>query len=56
MKFLYHGTRYLRSILLDQRMLCPADGEQTISFTARKHVARYFAELWRDDVYDYGSV
>jgi hypothetical protein len=55
MKVLYHGTRYLQSILKDQCLRIAPIGE-TLSLTTRKYVAKHFAELLRDNVFDFGYI
>ena len=56
MRILYHGTRYLEAILADG-VFRPRDvGEKHFSLTTRKYVAKYFAKLFRDDVYGHGHI
>ena len=56
MKVLYHGTRYLNSILTSQRLRPATVGDKHVSLTTRKYVAKYWAEMERDNVFGFGYI
>jgi hypothetical protein len=56
MRILYHGTRYLEAILADGNFRLSRSGDRHLSLTTKKRVAKYFAELFRDDVYGFGHI
>lgn len=56
MRRLYHGTRYLPSILAAQKLRCAPVGDTHVSLTTKKAEARYWAELYRDDVTSCGYI
>jgi hypothetical protein len=56
MRVLYHGTRYMESILADRRLRCALVGDKHVSLTTRKSVAKYWAEMRRDDVIGFAHI
>lgn len=46
---LFHGTRYLSSILEDDYLRIPEFGDKCVSFTRSFNFAHYYATLSRDD-------
>ena len=56
MKVLYHGTRYLNSILASQRLRPATIGDKHVSLTTSKYVAKYWANMSRDDVFGFGYI
>lgn len=56
MRRLYHGTRYLGAILGEQKLRCAPIGDTHFSLTTKKAEARYWAELYRDDVTRFGYI
>ena len=53
---LFHGTRYQRAVLRDNRIRLPATGYAMVSLTRSLRVARHWATLVRDDDEGLGAI
>lgn len=53
---LFHGTRYPRAVLRDNRIRLPATGYAMVSLTRSSRVARHWATLARDDDEGLGAI